>query len=72
MTIEKQKLRSCPLPSTLWTGLLVSTAQENISLKEEKKKGAYNTRCSQAVTHPGTDLALLCLTSVIGREPVYS
>ena len=33
---------------------------------------AYNTRCSQAVTHPGTDLALLCLTSVIGREPVYS
>ncbi|GBP15865.1 hypothetical protein EVAR_12464_1 [Eumeta japonica] len=30
------------------------------------------TRCSQAVTHPSTDRARRCLTSVIGREPVYS
>eukprot|EP00795_Rhopilema_esculentum_P014107 gene14107-5097_t len=39
---------------------------------KKKDDEAYNTRCSQAVTHPGTDLALPCLTSVIGREPVYS
>ena len=36
------------------------------------KSEAYNTRCSQAVTHPGTDLARPCLTAVIRREPVYS
>ena len=38
----------------------------------EKKKEAYNTRGSQAVTHPSTKRARRCLTSVIGREPVYS
>ena len=37
-----------------------------------KKKEAYNTRVSQAVTHPSTKRARRCLTSVIGREPVYS
>ena len=30
-----------------------------------------STRCSQAVSHPGTDQALCCLTSVIGRELVF-
>ncbi len=30
----------------------------------------YCTRYSQAVTHPGTNRARRCLTSVIGREPV--
>lgn len=30
------------------------------------------TWCSQAVTHPSTDRARRCLTSVIGREPVFS
>ena len=35
-------------------------------------KKAYNTCCSQAVTHPGTGQAQYCLTSVIGRELVYS
>ena len=33
---------------------------------------AYNTCCSQAVTHPGTEQARRCLTAVIGREPVLS
>ena len=36
------------------------------------KQKAYNTRYSQAVSHPSTNRALCCLTSVIGREPVYS
>ena len=30
------------------------------------------TRSSQAVSHPSTTRARRCLTSVIGREPVYS
>ena len=31
---------------------------------------AYSTGYSQAVSHPGTNLALQALTAVIGREPV--
>ena len=37
-----------------------------------KKSKVYSTRYSQAVTHPSTNRARRCLTSVIGREPVYS
>ena len=33
---------------------------------------AYDTKYSQAVTHPSTNLAQCCLTSVIGRELVCS
>ena len=33
---------------------------------------AYSTRYSQAVTHPSTDRARRCFTSVFGREPVFS
>ena len=40
--------------------------------KKKEKRNAYNTRYSQAVTHPSTDRARRCLTSVIGREPVFS
>ena len=36
------------------------------------KKHVYNTQYSQAVTHPSTNWALRCLTSVIRRELVYS
>ena len=36
------------------------------------KKKVYNTRYSQAVTHPSTNRARRCLTSVIRREPVCS
>ncbi len=39
---------------------------------EIKMKNVYCTRCSQAVTHPSTIRARRCLTSVIGREPVFS
>ena len=37
-----------------------------------KKKEAYDTKYSQAVTHPSTNLAQCCLTSVIRRELVCS
>jgi hypothetical protein len=36
------------------------------------KAKVYSTRYSQAVTHPSTNRARRCLTSVIGREPVFS
>ena len=35
-------------------------------------KNDNDTRCSQAVTHPSTDRARCCLTSVFGRELVFS
>ena len=35
------------------------------------KKKACNTRYSQPVTHASTNRAQRCLTSVIGREPVF-
>ena len=35
-------------------------------------KRAYSTMYSQAVTHPSTNMAQCCLTSVIGRELVCS
>ena len=40
--------------------------------KKIKKTKVYSTRYSQAVTHPSTNRARRCLTSVIGREPVFS
>ena len=40
--------------------------------RPEAKSKAYGTRYSQAVTHPSTNRALRCLTSVIGRELVCS
>ena len=49
---------------------------ERDSLTNLKKKiekiYANSTPCSQAVSHPSTDEARCCLTSVIGREPVCS
>ena len=38
----------------------------------QRVKKAYSTKYSQAVTHPSTNLAQCCLTSVIGRELVLS
>ena len=40
--------------------------------REKINEKAYSTRYSQAVTHPSTNRARRCLTSVIGRERVYS
>ena len=39
---------------------------------KKKRKGVYDTGYSQAVTHPSTNPAQRCLTSVIGRERVFS
>ena len=47
-------------------------SQTEIMWKKSQKKEAYNTCCSQAVTHPSTEQARHCLTSVIRRELVYS
>ena len=35
-------------------------------------QNVYNIVYSQAVTHPSTNAARCCLTSVIGRELVFS
>ena len=43
-----------------------------VSRAVTKKGKVYCTRYSQAVTHPSTNRAQCCLTSVIGREPVFS
>ena len=45
---------------------------ETVMMVKGRKKEAYNTRCSQVVTHPSTEQAQHSLTSVIRRELVYS
>ena len=40
--------------------------------RDKKSKDANSTQCSQAVSHPSTNQAQHCLTSVIGRELVHS
>ena len=42
------------------------------NINGKKKVGHNSTQCSQEVTHPSTDWALCCLTSVIKRELVFS
>ena len=43
-----------------------------LSLTSFELKNEYSTAYSQAVTHPSTNAAQCCLTSVIGRELVFS
>ena len=45
---------------------------QTISLQKNAMQKGYNTWGSHAVTHRSTNQAQRCLTSVIGREPVYS
>ena len=44
----------------------------NRTTQTQHKKGSYGTEYSQAVTHPSTNSAQCCLTTVIGRELVLS
>jgi hypothetical protein len=44
----------------------------DVSVDYQNYAKVYGTRYSQAVTHPSTNRARRCLTSVIGREPVLS
>ena len=50
--------------------MLLKTAFFKKSDPKTKTFKAYNTGYSQAVSHPGTNLALQVLPAVIGREPV--
>ena len=50
----------------------VSVLKMNKRIKKKAKENVNVTRGSQAVTHPSTNRAQRCLTSVIGREPVLS
>ena len=54
---------------TIEVFLIQVTSNNNL---QQNKKMVYDTAYSQAVTHPSTDAARRCLTSVIGRELVVS
>ena len=47
-------------------------AENSARLSAKFQNEAYDTAYSQAVTHPSTNAAQSCLTSVIGRELVFS
>ena len=50
----------------------VALNEECFIVGQNCKKKVYSTEYSQAVTHPSTNWARRCLTSVIGRELVRS
>ena len=59
----------------LWSGGMPARAAPNFGFSKcvcVKHKWVYGTRSSQTVPHSSTVLARRCLTSVIGRERVYS
>ena len=47
-------------------------ANKGLSEGGKKLRIAYSTEYSQAVTHPSTNSAQYCLTTVIRQELVYS
>ena len=63
-----------PMSLSVFCYLFILTPFAKLSpkLNHISDKKGYNTWCSQAVSHPSTNQALCCLTSVIGREPVHS
>ena len=56
----------------IWSQTRYRCATGPFEQKYHLMQNAYNTRDSQAVTHPSTNRTRRCLTSVIRREPVYS
>ena len=51
---------------------LLGHNEKKTAIRNSEKYLAYSTKYSQAVTHPSTNLARCCLTSVIWRELVCS
>ena len=49
-----------------------SSPRDGSSSMGKQQQNDNSTWCSQAVTHPSTNQAQCCLTSVIGRELVFS
>ena len=60
--------------SNIWRGCLNLSFNQVFFCKRKTIviQKAYNTEYTQAVTHPSTNSARCCLTSVIGRELVFS
>ena len=56
----------------IWSQTRYRCATGPSTKPREFMQNAYNTRDSQAVTHPSTNRARRCLTAVIRREPVCS
>ena len=63
-----------PMSDSNWdlTKILRRVEKESILPQCWLAKKTYSTGYSQAVTHPSTNPAQCCLTSVIRREPVHS
>ncbi len=66
----------CPLGPPAWLICLDSVRASSVSRMATKggktMQNVYSNLYSQAVTHPSTNRSQPCLTSVIGRELVYS
>ena len=57
----------------LWSGVFLCFRQSFAAAEaHEQVKAGSTLRCPQAVPHPSTNRALCCLTSEVGRDPVYS
>ena len=73
MKASRGQKSSILLGFVLCKKLFLKQECNNVSqTKRNQGKSAYSTAYSQAVPHPSTDAAQCCLTSVIGREPVFS
>ena len=60
-------------PTVRWdVGRLSSLIKNQCQRLVREGQKVYSTEYSQAVTHPSTNSALCCLTSVIRRELVFS
>ena len=57
---------------SIYVSIFWLIAELSVNGLSKRKAKVYDTRYSQAVTHPSTNRARRCLTSVIGREPVLS
>ena len=69
--IAFERSSACGLISSAKTQLSSQVGALVLKNKNIQAK-AYNTRYSQAVTHPSTNRARRCLTSQIGRDGVRS